>query len=146
LSIKVVMGTGQSVTNRNADSCVLLVETAGKRILLAGDITSAAELELLAARSVPRKVDILVAAHHGSVTSSSQSFVDKVKPSHTIFTTKRANRFNHPSSLIVNRFKTVGSILWDTARDGAVTFKLTDARDPSGYGMRTINSPYWAQF
>lgn len=145
-SITVVMGTGQSMTNRNADSCVLLIENVGKRILLAGDITAAAELELLAARSLPREIDILVAAHHGSITSSSQSFIDKVKPSHTIFTTKRANRFNHPSSVIVNRFKTVGSILWDTARDGAVTFKLTDARDPSGYGMRTSNSPYWAQF
>jgi len=146
LSIKVVKGTGQSVTNRNADSCVLLIETAGKRILLTGDITSAAELELLTTRSLPRKVDILVAAHHGSVTSSSQSFVDKVKPSHTIFTTKRGNRFNHPSNVIVDRFKTAGSILWDTARDGAVTFKLTDAGDASGYGMRTTNSPYWAQF
>lgn len=146
LSVRVMTGTGQKRANTNADSCVLLVETYGRRILFSGDITSSTELELIASRSLPGKIDILIAAHHGSATSSSQSFIDKVDPLHTVFTTKRANRFNHPSNVVLQRFKASESIIWDTAIDGAVTFTVASGAGLSVRGMRTVNSPYWAKF
>lgn len=146
LSVRIMMGTGQKGTHTNADSCVLLVETFGRRILFLGDIPSSGELELIASRSLPEKIDILIAAHHGSATSSSQSFIDKVDPLHTVFTTKRANRFNHPSKSVLLRFKASDSIIWDTALDGAVIFNLANGTDLSARGMRAVNSPYWAKF
>jgi competence protein ComEC len=99
LFARVMMGTGQSTTAPNADSCVLLVEADGATILFPGDIPARAELHLIASGSLPAQIDILVAPHHGSDTSSSQTFIDRVNPEHTVFTTKRANRFNHPSPL-----------------------------------------------
>jgi len=145
LTISVLMGTGHKLLGTNADSCVVLVEAHHQRTLLTGDIPIAAELELIASGSLPDRVDILFAAHHGSATSSSQSFIDKLDPTHTVFTTKRANRFNHPHSVVVSRFQRAGSVLWDTARDGAVTFKLEPSVGVTANGMRTGYSPYWAQ-
>ena len=146
LSVSVMMGTGQKLSNTNADSCVLLVEAHGKRVLLTGDMTAAAELELIVSGSLPRDIDILIAAHHGSATSSTQTFVDRVNPRHTVFTTKRANRFNHPHISVLTRFKTTDSTIWDTAMHGALTFKLASGEDLSLQVMRTVHSPYWTQF
>ena len=145
-SVSVMTGTGQSIANTNADSCVVLIEYHGQRILLAGDIPTSIELELIASGKLPPKVDILVAAHHGSATSGSQTFIDKVDPAHTVFTTKRANRFNHPHDSVLRRFLNTETKLWDTAQDGAVTFKSMGSRTFSASGMRSANSPYWAQF
>ena len=145
-SVAVMGGTGQGLANTNADSCVVLIEYHGQRILLAGDIPTSTELDLIASGSLPAKIDVLVAAHHGSATSSSQSFIDKLNPAHTVFTTKRANRFNHPHDSVLRRFLTKGTRLWDTARDGAVTFKLMRPMGLSASGMRRADSPYWAQF
>ena len=145
-SVSVMTGTGQSIANTNTDSCVVLIEYHGQRILLAGDIPSSTELELIASRSLPPQIDILVAAHHGSATSSSQTFIDKVNPRHTVFTTQRANRFNHPHASVLRRFSNTETTLWDTAKDGAVTFKLTCSNGVSANAMRSDSSPYWAQF
>ena len=145
-TVSTIAGTGIGLANTNADSCVVFIEYHVQRILLAGDIPSSTELELIASRSVPPQIDILVAAHHGSATSSSQTFIDKVNPRHTVFTTQRANRFNHPHASVLRRFLNTETTLWDTAKDGAVRFKLTCSNGVSANAMRSVSSPYWAQF
>ena len=145
-TVSTIAGTGIGSANTNADSCVVFIEYHGQQILLAGDIPISTELELIASGALPPKIVILVAAHHGSATSSSQTFIDKVDPVHTVFTTKRANRFNHPHDSVLRRFLNTETKLWDTAKDGAVTFKTMGSRTFSASGMRSANSPYWAQF
>ena len=145
LFARVMMGTGQSTTAPNADSCVLLVEADGATILFPGDIPARAELHLIASGSLPAQIDILVAPHHGSDTSSSQTFIDRVNPEHTVFTTKRANRFNHPSPWVLGRYQVSGGVLWDTAHHGAVSFRKPRARNLSATAMRAGYRPYWAK-
>lgn len=143
LSVTVMMGTGQELTDSNADSCVVLVEAHGKTMLFPGDIPLSGELELLARGDLPEHVDLLIAAHHGSATSSSQTFIDRLDPEHTVLTTKRANRFNHPSGSVTNRLKSSESKVWDTAKQGAVTIFASTRNDLSVRGMRSDYSPYW---
>ena len=145
-TVSTIAGTGVSLANTNADSCVVFIEYHGQRLLLAGDIPTSTELELIASGSLTPQIDILVAAHHGSATSSSQTFIDKVNPRHTVFTTQRTNRFNHPHTSVLRRFLNIETKLWDTAQDGAVTFKLTFSKGISANAMRNEYSPYWAQF
>jgi competence protein ComEC len=145
LYAQVMMGTGQSTTTPNADSCVLFVEAHGATMLFPGDIPARSELHLIASGSLPEQIDILVAAHHGSDTSSSQTFIDRVDPEHIVFTTKRANRFNHPSPWVLGRSQVSGGALWDTARHGAISFRKPPARNLSATAMRIGYLPYWAK-
>lgn len=135
LFVKVLMGTGQKMTDSNGDSCVILVESHGKTMLFPGDIPVTGELELIAGAQLP--------AHHGSATSTSQSFIDRLDPKHTVFTTKLANRFNHPNSSVETRVRSSHSRVWDTARDGAVTITVSQRDQVSVKGLRSERSPYW---
>lgn len=68
-------------TNPNDWSIVLMIEYAGRRILLTGDIEAEAEYDLLAYSDLyPLDADVLKVAHHGSNTSSTFDFVDAVSP------------------------------------------------------------------
>jgi len=72
-------------TNPNDWSIVLMIEYAGRRILLTGDIEAEAEYDLLAYSDLyPLDADVLKVAHHGSNTSSTYAFVDAVSPQYAI--------------------------------------------------------------
>lgn len=47
---------------------------------------------------------VLKAGHHGSKTSSSESFIDAVNPKLVIFSAGEENRFGHPHAEVVDRF------------------------------------------
>lgn len=72
-------------TNPNDWSIVLMIEYAGRRILLTGDIEAEAEYDLLAYSDLyTLDADVLKEAHHGSNTSSTYDFVDAVSPQYAI--------------------------------------------------------------
>lgn len=108
----------------NDSSCVLLLELKNKdqdiRILLTGDINTQAEYYVMA--HLDRPIDILVAPHHGSLTSSGPLFVRHLAPRWVIFSAGYKNRYNHPHPKVVDRYNRVGSTMLNTATDGAVTF------------------------
>src|SRR5690606_26622371 len=63
--------------NENNDSLVVKMKIKGYNILLTGDIDSFTERELINQFS---QVDILKIAHHGSKYSTSDDFLEIVKP------------------------------------------------------------------
>jgi competence protein ComEC len=68
--------------------------------------------------------DVVVVAHHGSETSSDPAFVAATRARHAIMSTGHGNLFRHPRPSIVQRWRDAGAIVWDTARAGAITFRL----------------------
>lgn len=105
----------------NDTSCVLLVQTAGASVLLPGDIGARVEEELVSKGAIA-PVDLVVAAHHGSRTSSSERLVRATAPRYVVFSTGFANRWHFPAVTVVGRWRGEGACLLDTARDGAVEF------------------------
>lgn len=111
----------------NNASCVLKVTsgTGGKEsILLDGDIEKIAEKELVAQTKSSLRSTILVAPHHGSISSSSLDFIQAVKPNYVIFATGYLNRFKFPSPEVVMRYETLGTKTLNSAETGAITFKF----------------------
>lgn len=106
----------------NDRSCVLLVEAGEQRLLISGDASASIERKLL--DSLPSRITLLVAGHHGSKTSSSLAWVAATRPEHVLFSAGRHNAHGHPHPTVVRRFRDIGSCLWSTAEDGAVTFWL----------------------
>ncbi|VUD68819.1 ComE operon protein 3 [Thalassocella blandensis] len=114
----------QEETQRNNQSCVLLVRAYGKTLLFTGDIENKVERFLLASGVLPSDIDVLIAPHHGSKSSSSKAFVNHLSPTHVIFSAGYRNRYHHPSAEIVARYRDAGSTLWNTASDGAISLKF----------------------
>jgi competence protein ComEC len=111
----------------NNASCVLLIDAAGLRILLPGDIEGEAERALVA-RGLKGPVDLLLAPHHGSRTSSSPVFVAATAARRVVFSAGHANRWHFPVADVVSRWRTAGACLFSTAEEGALQFELSSGR------------------
>jgi competence protein ComEC len=108
----------------NNRSCVLRIAAPGGRVLLAGDIERAAERELLRRAPGLLAADVLLVPHHGSATSSSAEFVEKVAPRYAVFTVGYRNRFGHPREDVIERYRGAGSALLRTDASGAIEMRL----------------------
>ncbi|MBM3376023.1 MAG: DNA internalization-related competence protein ComEC/Rec2 [Betaproteobacteria bacterium] len=99
---------------KNEDSCVLeVIDAAGRRILLTGDIPQLQEEELisrtnwLAFGTSSRQTQpmVLLAAHHGSRGSSSEVFLRALQPAVVVFQSGYRSRFNHPHPEVLSRLR-----------------------------------------
>ena len=120
-----------AAANANDASCVLLVEAQGERLLLTGDIGVAGERHLLGSGRDLR-ADWLLAAHHGSRSSSSAAFVAAVAPRAVLFSRGWLNPFGHPHPSVVSRYQAAGARLHDTAGEGALRIRLGRREAPAG--------------
>jgi len=92
----------------------------GKNLLISGDIEASQEAELLKIYAETLQADILVAPHHGSLTSSSTEFVKAVNPVAVIFTTGYLNRWGFPRQKVLDRYQQMGSEIYQTDQHGAI--------------------------
>ena len=92
---------------------------------MAGDIEVSAEQALL--DQLPSGVDLLTVAHHGSLTSSSEEFVQKLQPGLAVVSAGYRNRFGHPHIEVVERYEAAGSEVVNTAIEGTIDWRSTDA-------------------
>lgn len=104
---------GQGRMSSNAMSCVLLVGHERRRVWLGGDID--ADRETRWALQNPRvRVDLMLAPHHGSATSSSPVLLNTLQPRWVLVQSGYRNRFGHPSALVTARYDERG-IAWLTS-------------------------------
>ena len=115
----------------NDGSCVLLVDGPGGRALLTGDIEARGERAVLgAARHL--SVDVVVAPHHGSKTSSGAALVAATRPAWVVFSTNWRNRWGFPAEPVVRRWQRAGAMPLSTERHGEVLLRFPPAgpREP----------------
>lgn len=112
--------TASSATSGNNDSVVLRLVYGSVAILLAGDIEKEAE-DALVQSSMDLRADMLKVPHHGSKTSSTESFIDRVQPACAVISVGERSRFGHPHEVVTQRYFSRGVRLFQTGRDGTVT-------------------------
>jgi competence protein ComEC len=123
-----------SITARegNNSSCVLRIRWRDIQLLLPCDIESATEYQLLdTGRLDGPHLDVLVAPHHGSKTSSTAKFVQQLQPKHMVFSAGYRHQFGHPHPSVVNAYNAVNSRVWNTAEQGAITFEWSRHEKPA---------------
>jgi len=128
----------------NARSCVLKITSVHGSVLLPADIERKEEQALLARASNKLPATVLIAPHHGSNTSSTVAFVQKVNPSLTIFTMGYQNRHEHPRETVVARYHNLGSQLLRSDRDGAILIRFAN-NEWSVDSWRKLHRRYWQQ-
>jgi competence protein ComEC len=111
----------------NATSCVLRIQSGGRQprvALLVGDIEVPQELALVAAHAAPYlRADVLLVPHHGSTTSSSQAFLDAVRPARAWVQSGYRNRYGHPAAVVMQRYRDRGIVVHDSPHCGAMTWR-----------------------
>jgi len=106
--------------NDNNHSCVMMLSYQGHHILLTGDAETDRE-KMMVEDNQLEAVDVLVAPHHGSKTSSSQIFVDKVQPKAVIYSAGYKNRYKFPHTVVVKRYQAIGAKPYNSATGGAIS-------------------------
>ena len=124
---------------RNDQSCVLLISGRRIRALLPGDVEHAAETRLMT-RSLG-KIDLLVAPHHGSRTSSNRPFLKHIGTRLVLVSAGHNNPFGHPHSEVLSRYDRYRIRWLSTAQSGALSWTSTMPNTVARY--RDSNSTYW---
>ena len=70
------------------------------------------------------KIDFLKVGHHGSKTSSSKEFINKINPKYSIISVGRKNKYGHPNKEVLNNLD--NSKIYRTDQDGSIMFKIKD--------------------
>ncbi len=130
----------------NDASCVLRVSGPAGALLLIGDIGSAAEAAMVA--RLPAGLlesAVVVSAHHGSRSSSSQAFVDATLPAHVVHSAGYRNAFGHPHPQIWARWAEAGARNWRTDAQGAIgmVFSADGEEGVSVFSARARTPRYW---
>ena len=125
-----VLGPGPAVDavelSRNDRSLVLRAEYGDHGFLLTGDIEARAEAELVERRWLDRD-EVLKVAHHGSATSSQQTFLDAVKPTFALISAGYRNTYGHPHRGVLARLRDRGVHVLRTDLEGLISVS-TDGR------------------
>ncbi len=104
------------------DSLLLYGKLLDKHFLFTGNLKEKGEKELL--KQYPTlEVDILKAGQHGSKTSSSPAFLEKLKPQITLISVGKNNRAKLPHQETLTRLETIKSKIYRTDQQGAIRFK-----------------------
>ncbi|MFQ3192830.1 MAG: competence protein ComEC [Paraglaciecola sp.] len=135
----------------NNGSCVIKVSDKFHSILLPGDIDKSIEKHLVHLSPEILNSDILLAAHHGSNTSSSSEFIQTVDAEYVIFSQGFMNRWRFPRREVLDRYQQINdnydtqTKLFNTSESGQVSFIIQyDSSKP--IIVKTFRQdiyPYW---
>lgn len=129
-------------SDSNDASCVVTIRYGDTEILLPGDISRDVEQHFIRQVGLNgAEYRILVASHHGSNTSSGQSWVEAVAADDVVYSAGYRHRYGHPHNDVVGRFRVTGARQLNTAYSGAVVFRLEGA-EVSVEEWRS-KTPFW---
>ena len=125
---------------RNDDSVVIDVRLGDVSVVLPGDISADVE-QSLATDLPPARHRVLKAAHHGSATSTSDLWLESLRPDVVVFSCGRENRYGHPAPAVLRRVRDRGATVFRTDEDGQVVVETDGtALQVSTFTGRTIGA------
>ena len=107
--------------NENDNSNVIYLSIYDKNFLFMGDAGEKAEEDLINKYNL-ENITVLKVGHHGSKTSSSKNFIDYINPLLSIISVGRNNRYNHPSTEVLDNLS--NRIIYRTDIDGTIKFSI----------------------
>lgn len=127
----------ESYSNPNDRSLILSLNHFNNSILYTGDISKEVD------NNIKGRFNILKVAHHGASNSSSEAFLDEIKPRHAIISCGIDNIYNHPREDLIDRLSSRDIETFITSRDGQVRFIF----NRSNYYIKTFkNYREWGNY
>ncbi|MFA5995335.1 MAG: MBL fold metallo-hydrolase [Patescibacteria group bacterium] len=113
-----------NIENLNDTSIILDYQFGEHNILLTGDASVELEQQLINNQKL-FDIDILKVGHHGSKYSSSEAFLQAIKPELAVLSVGTGNSFGHPAPEALQRLK--NSEILRTDQLGDIVFHVTTA-------------------
>ena len=107
-------------SDENTDSIVIYTKLNNKKILLTGDATI--EVEEYIINKYDIEVDILKVGHHGSKTSTGDSFINYINLEYAVILVGKNNKFNHPHPCVLETLKNNNVKIYRTDIEGSIKF------------------------
>ncbi|MEL4390917.1 DNA internalization-related competence protein ComEC/Rec2 [Shewanella xiamenensis] len=134
----------QTQAGGNNASCVLRIDDGQQSLLLSGDIEKETEsilIERVQAGFI-LKSQVLIAPHHGSRTSSTLAFIERVAPELVLFPAGLNNRYGFPKADVVARYQALQINHLTTGIEGQISVTFEQGRlDVKTY--RQDLAPFW---
>ncbi len=109
--------------NENDNSLVIYLSYNNYKFLFMGDAGLKKEADILNKYNIP-SINFLKVGHHGSNTSSSKEFINKIKPVYAIISVGKNNRYGHPNKETLDNLK--DSYIYRTDIDGSISIKINN--------------------
>lgn len=119
-------------TDLNNYSTVLHLTYKDNKFLFTGDAEFISENEILQ-NNFDIQANVLKVGHHGSSTSTSQEFLDKINPEYAIISAGENNSYGHPHQVTLNNLNKRGIKTYITAEQGNIIL------GSNGYDISLIN-------
>lgn len=93
-------------------------------MLMTGDVEEKGEELLIQKLKGKKEYDVLKVAHHGSKNSTSEAFLQVVKPQVAWISAGEKNQYGHPHEEVLERLKKIGCNIQRTDESGAITLRI----------------------
>lgn len=110
---------GKELKDSNFTSVVVRLVFGENSFLFTGDAYNFQEREMIL-RGVNLDSDVLKVGHHGSKTSSSEEFLQKVSPQLAVISSGRGNSYKHPHREVLDRLEKYGIKISRTDFEGDI--------------------------
>ena len=118
LKLVVLAPNQDSYESLNNYSIVLKLTYKEKSFLFTGDAETLSEKEITG----DVEADVLKVGHHGSRTSTSQAFLNKVNPSYAVISVGLNNDYKHPHQEVFDRLEKKNIKIYRTDQNGDIIF------------------------
>ena len=141
----VISPEARTPNGSNNRSCVIRIEHHGTRVLISGDIEKQVERYLVnkhVGRNDVLSADILLVPHQGSKTSSTQDFLQAVRPKLALVAAGYRNHYGHPNSAVARRYAENDIELLSTIDSGTIELTI----DQNGWrtsSFRISEQRFW---
>lgn len=142
------LSQNNDAVNVNNKSIVFKLVYGDFSMLFMADAESEVEKELLE-EDADLSADVLKIGHHGSKTSTTNEFLDKVNPKYAVVSCGNGNDYNHPYGAVTKRFEDkniplyrtdeLGDIVITVKDDGEIVFDKENGDYLSGRQLRESN-------
>lgn len=111
--------------NENDNSSVIYTKLNNHKFLFMGDAGVDVEEDLIQKYNL-KNIDVLKVGHHGSRTSSSKNFINKIEPKYSIISVGKNNRYGHPNKEVLKNLE--DSKMYRTDQYGSIMFKIKNSK------------------
>ena len=116
-----ILYTGTDESDLNNTSIVTKLQYGDTSFLFTGDATAKTEEKII---NKNISSNVLKIGHHGSKYSTTDNFLDKVKPTYAIIQVGTDNSFGHPEKTTLDKLNKRNIKTYRTDKDGSIMFKI----------------------